>query len=224
MNPRASFIVAAALIAASSPALAATQPSDKCGAPQQTASANLRIDSGTIEYDFTKTREELFHLYRENRKESASGHRTGLTMARMHYEMQTDVRMRPAAGGFCVELRNVKASLGFPLLKVYVEQRYFVGSCHHQAVLKHENEHVAINRRVLAKHGKDFRSRLKAMVERAPVLFVASKDEAREAHIKFLGSEIGPVIDAMERDLRASHAIIDTEASYEAMTRLCENW
>jgi hypothetical protein len=224
MNPRAPFIVIAALAWAASPAVAEPRASERCGPPAQTASANLRVDNGAVEYDFTKTREDLFHLFRENRRESAAGHRTGLTMARMNYEMQTDVRLRPVAGGFCVELRNVKVSLGFPLLKVYVDQRYPVGGCHHQAVLKHENEHVSINRRVLAKHAKEFRARLKTMVERAPVLFVVSKEQAREAHIKYLSSETKPVLDAMERDLRSGHAVIDTEESYQSLTKLCENW
>lgn len=224
MNPRAPFIVIAALVAAASPALAEPRQSEKCGPPAQTASANLRIDNGAVEYDFSKTRDDLFNLFRENRKESAAGHRTGLTMARMNYEMQTDVRLRPVAGGYCVELRNVKVALGFPLMKVYVDQRYPVGGCHHQAVLKHENEHVSINRRVLGKHGKEFRARLKAMVERAPVLFVVTKEQAREVHIKYLGNETKPILDAMDRDLRVNHAVIDTEESYQNLTRLCENW
>jgi hypothetical protein len=224
MNPRVLSAIAVLTMASPPPALAAAQLTERCGPPLQTASSHLRIDNGNVEYDFTKTREDLFRLYRENRKESAASHRTGLTMARLHYEVEADVRVRPAAGGFCVELRSVKATLGFPLLKVYIDQRYVVGGCNHQAVMKHENEHVAINRRVLAKHGKDLRARLKTMVERAPVLFVASKDQAREAHLKFLNSEIEPIFDSIQRDLRSSHAVIDTEASYRSLTGLCENW
>jgi hypothetical protein len=53
---------------------------------------------------------------------------------------------------------------------------------------------------------------------------VTNKEAARDAHIKFLSSEVGPVLDAMDRDRRTAHAVIDTEASYEALARLCTGW
>jgi opacity protein-like surface antigen len=167
MNPRPSFIVAAALTALSLPAMAAAAVADKCGSPSRAASSSLRVDNGNIQYDFTKTRDDLFNLYRENRKDSAAGHLRGLTMSRLQYNVETKVRILPVSGGFCVELSSVQATLGYPQLKVYVDQRYVIGGCNHEAVLKHELEHAAINRRVLAKYGKDLAA-AQGQRERAP--------------------------------------------------------
>jgi len=75
----------------------------------------------------------------------------GLTMAEAGYELKTRYRYERSRHGnqekYCVWAESVDIDFSFKRMDVYISSQYPAGSCEYNVILKHENQHVAINKR-----------------------------------------------------------------------------
>lgn len=149
----------------------------------------------------------------------------GMTRAshRMDYRFEYAIRGRQG-GGACVYLSRLRATFGFSGMEVYVAREYAEGSCAYNVTLQHENQHVQINRAVLARQAPRIRQGLVDILKRMNPLIVADAEQAGELIKQRLGSRLDPYLKAFEADRDAANATIDTPENYRRTAALCSDW
>ena len=111
-------------------------------------------------------------------------------------------------------------------IEVYVAREYKRGSCEYKAVLRHEQEHVAIARRNLEKYKPKVRHALTSLLLPTPdrPIKLASSEQNEEALQSLLARILDPVYQEMQEDLERAQAAIDTPESYAKVRAQCSNW
>ena len=156
----AAGITLTAGLAAPAEALAAA----RCPAAKVLPRVSLKTLSGRVTYDTRKNREQLQRLQGQSGASSRRGWRPiGLTLTELEFRMNITVNTMARKGrGHCATVAEVKSSLGYDKITIYIAKRYPKGSCQYLSVLGHENEHLAIFRDTLAIYGPRVERRLTA--------------------------------------------------------------
>lgn len=128
---------------------------------------------------------------------------------------------------FCVWADSVDVDLSYTGMDVYVSDQYPEGSCPYRVILAHENRHVAINQRVLAKYVVLMRRAL--LKDRT----IPTRDRPLEAY-SFEGGQkviadrvervIQPLYDRYKNEVIRENHKIDTPASYRRTQAKCSEW
>jgi len=156
-------------------------------------------------------------------------HNPGLTMAEHSLKMDYQVGglEHPNHDGFCVWLESVNVDFSYVTLDVYVSSQYPEGTCPYQVILNHENHHVSIDQRVLAK----YRARIdwvlkhnRSIPTRRHPMTVVSMENGKA----ILSAKLNAIVDAVTRDyqkeITRQNGKIDTPAAYKRTQSLCNNW
>jgi len=149
----------------------------------------------------------------------------GVTASKFNYGLNTNAWVvRLASGTHCVALGDVKVSVGFEAMDVFIAQEYPPGSCEYNAIRDHENQHVATNRATvkefLPKIRREFEIQLKTMGTRTS----RNAQGGVDAALTELSRKSQPVFEDLQRLLAHRHAQIDSAESYAAVQARCTNW
>ena len=126
-------------------------------------------------------------------------------------------------GRYCVWVTGVTAQMGDPREDVYIAANYPEGSCEYDAVMRHENRHVAINLEGLREWVPSVRAALsEAAARRFPVIADSLGGGRQVGALLF--DAVRPLFALMNEDLRRRNAAIDTPESYRATQAECSNW
>jgi hypothetical protein len=216
---RIACVAALCLAAASTP-----RPAVACPSTSSEPKIELRVDAGTVEFDYSRDRAFLSDVFHRQQTATASGHMPiGLTQAKLGLEITTRTEVVRSGRSFCAYLDVVTVTVGFAVFAVFVDQRYPEGSCERKAVLDHELEHVAINRTALSNNRFLIADRLRAAAFSGPVA-AESEAEARQAYNNLIDRELRPVLTLISQQAQQRHAILDAPASYAKTRSRCANW
>jgi hypothetical protein len=160
---------------------------------------------------------------------SRAAHEPGLTL--FEYEVSSQYEMsekgQSAAGPLLIWAKSVGVNFSITRMEVYVSSQYPRGSCQYQAVLAHENTHVAINERVYKKYrtllvralGRD-----RALPTRAHPLRVSSEQEGEDILDRHIKGILTPLEERFRMEDKRENAKIDTPASYARTQARCRDW
>jgi hypothetical protein len=148
----------------------------------------------------------------------------GLTASRLNYSMNGTTWVLAVQKAYCVSLNEVKVTFGFEAMDVLIAKEYAPDSCAYQAILEHENEHVAINRRTMAEFLTKIKREYELQLKQLPPLIARSAKAGPNEALQRLQDAVEPVLQDMQRVLAHRNAQIDTHMSYSAVFKKCENW
>jgi len=156
-------------------------------------------------------------------------HNPGVTLAEHEFKMDYQIGglEHPNQDGFCVWVDSVDVSFSYAQMNVYVTSQYPVGSCPYRVVLNHENQHVSIDQRVLAKYRAKMEWALKRSrsipTKRHP-MSVVSMNNGKAVIADRLNRIVNPILAAYQNEIKRENGKIDTPTNYRRTQALCNNW
>ncbi len=134
---------------------------------------------------------------------------------------------RPLDGeGNCFWVDRIEITLRYEALDVYIASEYPPGSCQYQAILSHENKHVAAARALLDDYVQEIRSVLTSLAipkPRAPRL-VETVSEARQLTQATIENLLRPVFERLRKTMEDTQGRIDSRGEYRRVEKQCANW
>ena len=148
-----------------------------------------------------------------------------------NYKMDAEFHVNDSKAWFKSEytvwVENVQVEFSFTKVNVYVTSAYPEGSCEYQVTLDHENEHVAIHRRIYTQYQKILQDAVAASKDiplaSHPVTAV-SLEEGKDRVGKMVSAVVDPVFDRFRDELEAEQAKIDTPENYRGLNQRCQHW
>lgn len=148
----------------------------------------------------------------------------GLTSYQLGFAMSGKTYAVPSRGGYCVYLSEVIAEYGYRNHDVFVASEFAPGSCEYNAILDHENQHVAINRTAVKGAGPQLRQELERQLEALKPKFTRDPQLGTDRALSEVYVVMNKVIDAAGAAQASRNAAIDTQYNYGAIGDLCKNW
>jgi len=175
----------------------------------------------------TATVEDIKSMARARGGEDSELHPFGVTVSETLLALDSKafaLRSRSARdGGECIYLDKVEVTFGWQAHDIYVANNLNPGECFYEAVLRHEEQHAAINTAVLL----EFAPRIKAVLEEAlareaPVFQKVTGTAVRDA-IHRLDNSANDILASFQLEKARRNAVIDTAESRRATTRSCDD-
>jgi TPR repeat protein len=150
----------------------------------------------------------------------------GLTNTQLEFGWHVQFAATPLGDGYCFWVARVDLSLRYPSPDVYVAREYRPGSCPYRAVLHHEEEHVAITRRIVEHYGPRLETALTSLLIPTGLrpMVVDSADEAKGEMQALMKELVDPIYREMMAELRQAHGELDSPRSYRAARKRCPRW
>lgn len=189
---------------------------------------NVRTSTNPVVYDFSKAERDLngfsvdtVNPYGEGVSTDVGGlMRGGITVSHsVKYETVTNSQSRE----MCYYYSQVDIVIHINPT-VYVAREFPQGSCKHNAILQHENQHVIIDREVVNKYAQIIGQNVSADVSRQSMFGpIAESGRAQmEAYIAdHMKQMISTYTDQMNNERRQRQQAHDSMAEYERVNRLC---
>ncbi len=196
--------------------------------PNSVPKINVRTSTTPVAYDFSKTEHDLngfsvdtINPYGEGVSTDVGGlMRGGITVSHtVKYETSTDRVSRQ----MCYYYSQIDIVIHINPT-VYVAREFPQGSCKHNAILQHENQHVIIDREVVNKYAQIIGQNVSADIGRQSMFgpIQGSEHAAMETyiadHMKQLVSTYTDQMNAERRQRQQAH---DSMAEYERVNRMC---
>jgi hypothetical protein len=156
-------------------------------------------------------------------------HSPGVTLAEHEFKMDYQIGglEHPNGDGFCVWVDSVDVSFSYAQMNVYVSSQYPEGTCPYEVILKHENQHVAIDERVLSKYRTRIEWALKrsrGIPTKARPMSVISMNNGKAVIAERLNRVVDPILKAYQKEIIKENGKIDTPTNYRRTQALCNNW
>lgn len=199
----------------------------QCAAPNTLARASLDLRLGELRYVHDYDTPGMRSIVNQLQGYVAGPWHLplGLTVANLAMRFETKFYYREAQTvGHCAALAEAKIIVGYPEITVYVSSDYGEGSCEYDAILAHEQEHVAINRAVLQAYQGEFEAALRRVLRAKKAIYTLRKDEARSAYVLELQRQLEPVAAEMAAERNRRNGAIDTQDNYRRILSQCSNW
>jgi len=148
----------------------------------------------------------------------------GLTQSDVRVEMNFHTSIMVSADRTCVNIVRVEASFGHGLLKVILPREYARGTCQYKEVLKHEMEHVRVNREGIRKYATILKRDLQKAVRRLNPMEVRSQNQGKTKVERELKKVIKAVTKRFNSEIDAAHAIIDKPDGPYDSSNACRSW
>jgi hypothetical protein len=156
-------------------------------------------------------------------------HNPGVTLAEHEFKMDYQVGglQHPNQDGFCVWVDSINVSFSYAQMDVYISSQYPEGTCPYQVILNHENQHVAIDQRVLAKYRAVVERALRksrVIPTKAHPMSVVSMNNGKAIIDARLNRIVNPILAAYKKEITRENGKIDTPVNYRRTQALCNNW
>lgn len=148
----------------------------------------------------------------------------GLTSYQTAFSLSGRTTAIPVKRGFCVYLSEVTAEYGYRNHDVFVASEFPPGSCEYNAILDHENQHVAINRAAVREGGPRLRHELEQMLTSAVPRFTREPQAGTEIALSDIYAALNLTVDAVAASQNLKNAALDSTGNYEAIGDLCNEW
>lgn len=152
----------------------------------------------------------------------------GLTQAetRLHVPPATFEIVPVGNGTVCINLKRLDVVWQMARFQVDVAAEYRTDSCAYRETLRHENEHVAIFRRLFRETERNLRQDMTEVARRTLPIRVLEADAKRTVDevARKIAATAKAVVSRYEQDARRENGVIDTQASYRAVMARCRDW
>ena len=148
----------------------------------------------------------------------------GLTSRLSSSSFGVELSYQALGNQYCVNITKVNGKYGLKDLEVFVPREYYPGTCQYNTVMRHEKEHVRINREGARKYAKLFRKELAKAVYRFNPKQYKNLEIAKNDAQKALGGAMRRINKKFEVDLQKKHAIVDKPGGPYDATGACRKW
>lgn len=152
----------------------------------------------------------------------------GLTQAetRLHVPPATFEIVPVGNGTVCINLKRLDVVWQMARFQVDVAAEYRLDSCAYRETLRHENEHVAIFRRLFREAERNLRQDMTEVARRTLPIRVLQADAKRtvDEMARKIAAAAKAAVARYEQDARRENGVIDTQASYRAVMARCRDW
>jgi len=148
----------------------------------------------------------------------------GFTQSKVEASM--DMQFRGFDGGnvFCVNVTRIDATFGIRLHNIEMPREYARGSCQYKTVLKHEKEHVRVNRQGVRKYASVFKRELERVQKKINPLRVRNMKQGQVETKRILQKVLKSVTKRFNKEIKAQHAKIDQPGGPYDASGACRNW
>lgn len=186
--------------------------------------AYVETKTGKVRYITNMSRDEFLR----KAPQKMSPNTLGMTVSKLGITGSAEPRItQTGAHSVCVQVQDLKLTLGYDVLDVYIDKKYKPGSCEYEVVKEHENYHVRVSQEAMKFFKPDVEKELKKAVAKLKPVTVASSAEAQSAfnqQFQQVIQDLQPLITHINAKIAEKNYIIDTPESYAATTKLCKNW
>ena len=148
----------------------------------------------------------------------------GITAIETMLSLRASSRLIPQQNGYCVYLTSVDADFGWQKQQVFIASELKQGGCGYNAVLDHENQHVAINRETVGQYAPLIRARIEESLRGLKPVFTQNTGSVTDAILDGVKNQAGVVMDQFGSTMAQRHGVIDTASNYSATSALCSDW
>lgn len=127
----------------------------------------------------------------------------------------------------CVWANSVDIEFSYTKMDVYVSSQYPEGSCPYRVILAHENQHVAINQRVLDKYVNLMRRAIRrdrSIPTKDRPISVSSFKEGQDIISGRISRIVQPLYRRYKKEVLAENRKIDTMRNYRRIQAKCRDW
>lgn len=197
----------------------------ECQAPADAGGFEVRVD-----FDIKKP--DIYHNLSKadlgtTNFHGRRGQILGNTQSSEELRLSSKIEFVERDGVVCFWVTRAEVDISLKQLDVYIATDYEAGSCKYEAVLDHENEHVAVAQSVTGAYAQGVEAALTTArsipTAERPAL-AGSPDEARARVNALFQQTLAPVRDKMARVLKAKQAQVDTEENYRKTWQRCSRW
>ena len=148
------------------------------------------------------------------------------TETRLHVQPATFEIVPSGNGTVCINLKRLDVVWRMAQFQVDVAAEYRPDSCAYRETLRHENEHVAIFRRLFREAERNLRQDMTEVARRTLPIRVLEADAKRTVDevARKMAAAAKAAVARYERDARRENGTIDTQASYRAVMARCRDW
>ena len=179
--------------------------------------------TGTVRYITHLSRDDFLR----NAPQRMSPNTLGMTVAKLGVNGTAQPSVQQDGRSACVQIKELRLTIGYDTLDVYIDKKYKPGSCEYEVVKEHENYHVRVSQEAMMFFRPDIEKALQTALSHIHPETVYSQNDAQktfEHQFNQVMREIQPLIDHINRKIAEKNYIIDTPESYAATTALCRNW
>jgi len=181
------------------------------------------VDDPPVTQDFTQS---YAALYRRSGSAVPDPRRTGgrlhlgVTIVRLGFAVSAEYALASGPAGVCIRPTRIRLTLRHALHHVMIANEVPAGGCLFQEVLKHEMQHVAINRETLAAYAPRVR-RAVARWAATAVIRAESGDAAARALRQGAATAAQPVLQRLYEARRVRHGRHDSPEEYRRLSASC---
>lgn len=156
-------------------------------------------------------------------------HVDGLTLADYKVEAlyQFNFSKKWFKNQYTMWVEDLRVDFSYTTVNVYVTSAYPEGSCEYQATLDHENQHVAVHKRVYEQYQRILEQALADAkdipLESHPVT-TDSWEQGKAQIARMISAVTDPVFDQFKQAVTAAQDELDTPESYSQLRTRCQNW
>ena len=148
----------------------------------------------------------------------------GLTHSAHGSNLQFEFQVQTLGEVSCFNISKVNADFGHQTLEVFIPREYPPGTCQYNTVMRHEKEHVRVNREGIRKYAKLLRKELEKAVYRYNPKRTQNPEAAQEDARQALGGAMRRINQKFQNDIAKKHAFIDKPGGPYDATGACRKW
>lgn len=169
--------------------------------------------------------ESAFHLT-DAHGPAAGGVTLGLAYSPLYYEYENQYEITQQYDYVCVALDKMKLSYRARPM-VMISKEFPRGSCEFNAVVEHENKHVAVLRRMHKKYAKEFRDHVQDVILMAKPVKIRSPYEIQQAQEKIekeIKANLDDFLERINDEMAHEQIKVDAPSEYKRVSKMCDEW
>ena len=190
------------------------------GNPDAPYDVKVKVEFPEGEIDHSRSIAELGEI-------AGFGHNVlGLMKPDIRLETHPKPQIAKVDGKYCMWVTGFDIVMRYHRVDIFVAREYPWGSCPYNAILMHEDEHVAVARKNLNKYAPRVEKALASNLMptgRNPALF-DSLEQAGDYILDLSTELLDPVYESMLTALQKAQKAVDSPESYARVRRRCKNW
>jgi len=184
----------------------------------------VETKTGTVRYQTHLSRDEFLR----KAPVKMSPNTLGMTVSSLGIQGNATPEVQYVAqNSYCVQIKDMRLTLGYDVIDVYIDKKYHPGSCEYEVVKEHENYHVRVSQEAMMFFKSDIETALKKALSKLKPVYVSSERDAQqsfERQFNQVMAELNPLIVHINKKIAEKNYVIDTPESYRATTALCPHW
>ncbi len=148
----------------------------------------------------------------------------GITTIKIDSGINVRYQGTPVSNGVCVHVKSVTVRFGLKNHYVHVPREYPRDTCKFRVVLRHEMEHVDVNRRTVRKYALILKNEVRSALRRNGAIGAPDMTRGQNALTALVQQKLDEVTARFVDERTALHAAIDDPKSKNIELQKCSGW